>query len=231
MAKPRKSTTNGKPAKPAAKAGASTGAKIGAMPRGARSRSAARSGTATRRTARDVRATDEAAVVDGRAVEPRTAERAAHESADAERAADPELRELGDEAIDRLDDPRDTDDDLLATVRDVLDAPDGADAARAPDEEASPELAGGDVDAAATETGSGEEAVGGSNPTPDQDNVEEQGEALGVTYQPDEPLHTTEKIARRDDDRWELNPASSEDFAERRNFAQAAPERPPRRRR
>lgn len=143
----------------------------------------------------------------------------------AERAADPELRELDDEAIDRLDDPRDTAADVLAVARDVLGAPDGADAWRAPDEEISPEISGGDVDAAVTETGSGEEAVGGSTPTPDQDNVEEQGAALGVTYQPDEPLHTTEKIARRDADRWELNPASSEDFAERRNLQQALPER------
>ncbi len=71
--------------------------------------------------------------------------------------------------------------------------------------------------------------MGGSTPTPDQDSVDELGEALGVTYQPDEPLHTTEKIARRDDDRWELNPASSEDFAERRNVEQALPERRPRR--
>lgn len=155
----------------------------------------------------------------------------------AERAADPELRELDDEAIEALDDeatarlvdPRDDAADVLAVARDVLGAPDGADARRVPDEEASAELAGGDVDAAATETGSGEEAVGGGNPTPDQDNVDEQGEALGVTYQPDEPLHTTEKIARRDVDRWELNPASSEDFAERRNFEQARPDRGPRR--
>lgn len=178
-----------------------------------------RAGTATRRAVRGKQASD------AQVIEPRTSARAAGATARAERAADPELRELDDEAIDRLDDPRDTADDALEVAWDVLGGPDGVGVPRAPDDETSPALAGGDVDAAATETGSGEETVGGSTPTPDQDNVEEQGEALGVTYQPGEPLHTTEKIARRDDDRWELNPASSEDFAERRNFQQAAPER------
>lgn len=149
---------------------------------------------------------------DETAVTPRTSARAAAATARAERTADPELRELGDEAIDRLDDRRN-----------------GAIDRSAPDDETIPELAGGDVDAAVTDTGSGEEAVGGSTPTPDQDNVEEQGAALGVTYQPDEPLHTTEKIARRDDERWELNPASSEDFAERRNLEHALPEQKRRR--
>jgi hypothetical protein len=89
----------------------------------------------------------------------------------------------------------------------------------------SAELAGGDVDAFAGVTESGEEAVGGSTPTPDQDEVDEIGEALGVIYTEGEPLHTTDKIAKRDVDRWELDPASAEDFAERRDFAHAAPQR------
>jgi len=79
----------------------------------------------------------------------------------------------------------------------------------------SPELSGGDVDAAWDQADVGEQAVGGDNPTPDQDVVEEMGEALGVTYQDTEPLRGSDKISERDQDRWELDPASSEDFAER----------------
>src|SRR5215210_3054393 len=44
-------------------------------------------------------------------------------------------------------------------------------------------LSGGDLDAAWDQAAAGDETVGGSNPTPDQDVVEEIGEALGVTYQ------------------------------------------------
>ena len=84
-------------------------------------------------------------------------------------------------------------------------------------------LTGGDIDAAWDQAAVGDETVGGSSPTPDQDIVDEIGEALGVTYQEGEPLHTSEKIERRDAERWELNPASSEDFAERtREIDQAA---------
>ncbi|MGE0103317.1 MAG: DUF6335 family protein [Blastocatellales bacterium] len=77
-------------------------------------------------------------------------------------------------------------------------------------------LTGGDVDAAWDEAdSSGEEAVGGSSPTPDQDIVEELGEAVGLTYRDDEQLDTAEKIAERDRHRWELEPQSSEDYLER----------------
>ena len=76
-------------------------------------------------------------------------------------------------------------------------------------------LTGGDVDAAWDQAAVGDEAAGGSSLTPDQDIVDEIGKALGVTYVEGEPLHTTEKIARRDEKRWELNPASSEDYVER----------------
>jgi hypothetical protein len=76
-------------------------------------------------------------------------------------------------------------------------------------------LTGGDVDAAWDQAAVGDETVGGSSPTPDQDIVDEIGEALGVTYQEGEPLRTSEKIEQRDAERWELHPASSEDFAER----------------
>ena len=76
----------------------------------------------------------------------------------------------------------------------------------------SPELSGGDVDAAWEDSDVGEESVGGANPTPDQSVVEELGEALGITYQDNEPLRTEDKLIERDRDRWELDPASAEDF-------------------
>jgi len=76
-------------------------------------------------------------------------------------------------------------------------------------------LAGGDIDAAWDRASVGEETVGGTTPTPDQDIVDEIGRAVGVGYEDAEPLHTTEKLERRDEQRWELHPASSEDFTER----------------
>jgi hypothetical protein len=79
----------------------------------------------------------------------------------------------------------------------------------------SPALSGGDVDAAWEDADVGEESVGGGNPTPDQSIVEELGEAMGLTYEDNEPLRTTEKVAARDQHRWELDPASSEGFDER----------------
>jgi hypothetical protein len=79
----------------------------------------------------------------------------------------------------------------------------------------SPDLSAEDVDAAWDRADIGEEVVSGSSPTPDQDIVEEVGEAIGVTYQDREPLVMDEKLAKRDVHRWELDPASSEDYQER----------------
>ncbi|HEX5550977.1 MAG TPA: DUF6335 family protein [Nitrospira sp.] len=76
-------------------------------------------------------------------------------------------------------------------------------------------LTGGDIDAAWDYAAVGEETVGGTTPTPDQDIVDEIGRAVGVDYEDAEPLHTTEKLERRDEQRWELHPASSEDFTAR----------------
>jgi hypothetical protein len=87
----------------------------------------------------------------------------------------------------------------------------------------SPDLSAGDVDAAWDRADAGEETVSGSNPTPDQDIVEEIGEALGVTYQDDEPLAMDEKLAKRDEQRWELDPASSEDYLERNKNVKRSP--------
>ena len=80
-----------------------------------------------------------------------------------------------------------------------------------------PELSGGDIDADWAGADVGDETVGGSSPTPDQGVVEEIGEALGVTYEDNEPLHASEKVEERDRKRWELDPASSEDYNDRVN--------------
>jgi hypothetical protein len=75
----------------------------------------------------------------------------------------------------------------------------------------SPEITGGDIDASwQTANQAGEETVGGSVSTPDQDVVEELGDAAGLTYRDDEPLDYG-KILDRDRNRWELNPASALD--------------------
>src|SRR5262245_3565218 len=80
-----------------------------------------------------------------------------------------------------------------------------------------PALSGGDLDADWGRADVGDETVGGSAPTPDQDVVEELGEAVGLTYEDNEPLHTAEKVGERDRKRWELDPASSEDYNDRVN--------------
>jgi len=75
-----------------------------------------------------------------------------------------------------------------------------------------PSLSGGDVDAAWEDsTFAGEESVGGTAPTPDQDIVDEIGEAAGLTYRDDEPLDSDKKVLDRDRHRWELDPESAED--------------------
>jgi hypothetical protein len=77
----------------------------------------------------------------------------------------------------------------------------------------SPAMTGGDVDADWEDAYAvGDEAPGGDNPTPDQDIVDEIGAALGVTYQDDEELKAADKIIERDRHRWELDPASAEDY-------------------
>jgi hypothetical protein len=75
-----------------------------------------------------------------------------------------------------------------------------------------PSLSGGDVDAAWEDSDvAGEESVGGTNPTPDQDIVDEIGEAAGLNYRDDEPLDSDKKILDRDRNRWELDPKSADD--------------------
>jgi hypothetical protein len=79
----------------------------------------------------------------------------------------------------------------------------------------SPEVSGGDIDASwQTANVAGEETVGGSAPTPDQDVVDELGRAAGLIYADDEPLNSDRKVLDRDRKRWELNPASADDQEE-----------------
>ena len=46
--------------------------------------------------------------------------------------------------------------------------------------------------------------------------VEDIGKALGVEYQDNEELKGSDKVAERDRHRWELDPASSEDYKNRK---------------
>jgi hypothetical protein len=67
-----------------------------------------------------------------------------------------------------------------------------------------PRLTGGDVDAAWDEASAvGDEAVGGSTLTPDQDVVDELGAALGVPQDADAEVRTAgEILEERDRHRW-----------------------------
>ena len=69
-----------------------------------------------------------------------------------------------------------------------------------------PRLSGGDVDADWRRADSaGDEAVGGSVATPDQDVVDEIGRALGVEQASDAEVSTSDEILRRRDRfRWHL---------------------------
>ena len=81
--------------------------------------------------------------------------------------------------------------------------------------ETGPRLSGGDVDADWMGAyASGEESVGGSVATPDQDVVDELGRALGVEQESDAPVRTSDEILRaRDRLRWHLerNAADAEE--------------------
>ena len=71
---------------------------------------------------------------------------------------------------------------------------------------ASPRDAGGDLDADWEDVNdSGSETVAGDNPTPDQSLVEENAQALGVSYEDNEELEFIDKIEKRDRDRFELD--------------------------
>jgi hypothetical protein len=81
----------------------------------------------------------------------------------------------------------------------------------------SPEIASGDLDVDLEDAYfTGEAAPGGDNPTPDQDIVDNIGKALGVEYEDAEELKASDKVTKRDKHRWELDPASSEDYKDRK---------------
>lgn len=61
----------------------------------------------------------------------------------------------------------------------------------------------------------GEETGDASSPRPDSNVVDEIGDEVGMRLEENEPFRPVEKVAQRDEQRWELDPASSEDFAER----------------
>lgn len=54
----------------------------------------------------------------------------------------------------------------------------------------------------------GEEAIGGTTPTPDQDNVDEVAAAVGINTQAEHPVRVTREMHRRDEQRHELDPES-----------------------
>jgi hypothetical protein len=89
--------------------------------------------------------------------------------------------------------------------------------------ETSPRLTGGDLDADwQAAYSSGEESVGGSVATPDQDIVDEIGRALGVEQEIDAPVRASDEILRaRDRLRWHLerDAADAEEGRSRRRKA------------
>ena len=118
------------------------------------------------------------------------------------------------------------DDDIVPTPPSSLDLDRNASAARTgrhalrerlnEHTETSPAMTAGDVDADWESAYSvGDEAPGGDNPTPDQDVVDDIGRAVGVQYEDNEELKGEAKISKRDKHRWELDPASSEDYEDR----------------
>lgn len=81
---------------------------------------------------------------------------------------------------------------------------------------ADPTITAGDLDANwEAAQFSGDESAVSSMSTPDQGVVSEIGEAMGVTYQDNEELKVGEKERSRDKQRWELDPASSDDWQDR----------------
>lgn len=77
---------------------------------------------------------------------------------------------------------------------------------------------GGDLDANQYQAKVvGEEAVGGTTPTPEQNVTQELEKAVGVEGVEQEPVQVKDTLDRRDDQRWELDPKSAEDYPQRRD--------------
>ncbi len=80
----------------------------------------------------------------------------------------------------------------------------------------SSDITGGDVDVDVEDAYfTGDEAPGGDNPSPDLEVVDDIGKALGVQYDDAEELKSGDKLVERDKHRWEMDPASSEDYKDR----------------
>jgi hypothetical protein len=139
----------------------------------------------------------------------------------------PVMRSAAPAKVPRLDRPRRTLQDIVPTPPSSLDMKRGGSAVRSGRADVehsklehqgmSPSITGGDVDVDIEDayfTGDG--APGGDNPTPDQEIVDDIGRALGVQYADSEELRAADKVVERDKHRWELDPASSEDYKERK---------------
>ena len=81
---------------------------------------------------------------------------------------------------------------------------------------ADPTITAGDMDAQwEAAQFSGDESAVSSMPTPEHNMVDDIGKAMGVTYSDNEELRFGEKERSRDQKRWELDPASSDDYQDR----------------
>jgi hypothetical protein len=84
-----------------------------------------------------------------------------------------------------------------------------------------PAVTGGDLDAQPEGAQfSGDETPVSSMTSPEANQVDDIGRSMGVTYADNEELKVGEKERSRDKDRWELNPASSEDWKDRNSGQQ-----------
>lgn len=66
----------------------------------------------------------------------------------------------------------------------------------------------------------GDETGDASSPRPDENVVSEIGEEAGITFEDNEPLRPLEKMGERDAKRWELDPASADDYEQRQREPQ-----------
>ena len=81
---------------------------------------------------------------------------------------------------------------------------------------ADPTVTAGDLDAQWEGAQfSGDESAVSSMSVPGASAVDDVGAAMGVTYQDNEELKFGEKERSRDEKRWELDPASSDDYQDR----------------
>jgi len=77
-------------------------------------------------------------------------------------------------------------------------------------------VTGGDLDAQwESAQFSGDESAVSSMPTPEHNQVDEIGASMGINYADGEELKAGEKERERDRHRWELDPASSDDYQDR----------------